>query len=126
MTRSARTQVVVSIVTGALALVFAGAGVTKLLGLPWQVELFHSFGLPHWMLLVVGAVEIVLAGLLISKTTRSFGAIGLAMLMIGASLAHVMTHVLLPMLFVNAALCFAAGWLVMQHRPEFFRVRSAH
>lgn len=125
MTRSARTQTTVSIVTGVLAVVFLAAGVTKLISLPLQVDLFHRLGLPHWVLLTVGALEIVFAGLLISRTTRSYGAIGLAMVMTGASFAHVMTHVMLPMLFVNAALCFAAGWLVMKHRPEFFQVRRA-
>ena len=73
--------------------------------------------------MTVGALEIVCAGLLRSVVTRSYGAMGLAALMIGASIAHVMTHVMLPMLFINAALCFAAGWLVMKHRPEFFQVR---
>ena len=111
------------IVTAVLACVFLPAGLTKLIGLPLEVDLFHRFGLPHWALLVVGTLEIVFALLLISRTTRSYGAMGLVCVMIGASFAHIFAHVMLPMLFVNAALCFAAGWLVLKHRPEFLQVR---
>ena len=48
----------------------------------------------------------------------------LAIVMIGASLAHVMTGVMLYLLFLNAALCFAAGWVMLKHRPFFFQVRG--
>jgi putative oxidoreductase len=124
VTMNARSkQTLEWIVTAVLACVFVAAGLTKLIGLPQQVDLFHQFGLPHWVLLLVGALEIVFAALLISRTTRSYGAMGLACVMIGASFAHIMAHVMLPMLFVNAALCFAAGWLVLRHRPEFLQVR---
>lgn len=111
------------IVIAVLACVFLAAGLTKLIGLPLQVELFHQFGLPHWVLLVVGTLEIVFGVLLISRTTRAYGAMGLVCVMIGASFAHIMAHVMLPMLFLNAALCFAAGWLVLKHRPAFLQVR---
>lgn len=118
--RSRQTQV--WIVTAVLAVTFLAAGLTKLIGLPQQVELFHRFGLPHWVLLTAGTLEIACAGLLLNRSTRSSGAIGLALVMIGASLTHVMTHVMLPVLFLNAALGFAAGWLILKHRPGFLQV----
>lgn len=115
----------VALISGTLAAVFMTAGLMKLFGLRWQVDLFHQLGLPHWVLLAVGTVECVGALLLLNHGTRSYGAMGLALVMIGASLAHVMTGVMLPLLFVNAVLCFAAGWLVLSHRPRFLQVRHA-
>jgi uncharacterized membrane protein YphA (DoxX/SURF4 family) len=111
------------IVTVVLAVVFLAAGLTKLIGLPQQVELFHRFGLPHWALLVVGTLEILFALLLFARPTRSYGAMGLTLVMIAGSFGLVMSHVMLPMLFVNAVLGFSAAWLVLKRRPEFLQVR---
>ena len=119
--RKSKQILIVSVV---LALVFLVAGVSKLIGLPLMVDMFHRLGLPHWVLLTVGTVEIVGALLLLNSGTRPYAATGLALVMIGASLAHVMTGVMLPMLFFNAALCFATGWVLLQHRPSFFQVRG--
>ena len=109
----------------ALAVVFMGAGAAKLAGLPLMVEMFQRFGLPHWVLLTVGVLEILGALLLLNGATRPYAATGLAVVMIGASLAHVMTGVMPYMLFFNAALCFAAGWVLMQHRPGVLQVRRS-
>lgn len=122
MPSKAQSKQLVLIVSVVLGLVFAADGVTKVLGLSLQVE-SHQFGLPSWVLPVVGLFELVFAGLLVAKVTRSWGAMGLACVVIGESLARVMTQVMLPMLFVNAVLGFAAGWLVLKHRPAFLQVR---
>ena len=111
------------IVSAVLGCVFLAEGVTKLFGLPLQVELFHRFDLPDLALPLVGALEIGLAALLLSRSTRSYGAIGMACVLIADSFALVMTHLMLPMLFVNVTLGLAAGWLVLRHRPGFLQVR---
>ena len=106
-----------TMVAGLLAVLFIGAGVSKIAALELPVTLFRHFGLPHWMMIGIGAAEVILALMLIARSTRSHGAVGLALIMIGASLSHVMTGVMLPLLFANAVLCFAAGWLIMENRP---------
>ena len=61
------------------------------------------------------------SGFTSERSTRAWAALGLSLLMIAASFAHVMTHVMLPLLFANAVLSFAAGWLVLQHAPSSSR-----
>ena len=112
------------IVAALLAAVFLAAGIAKLVGVPVVVSVFHDFGLPHWTLLLIGVAEVSLALMLLVRSTRAWAALGLSLLMIAASFAHVMTHVMLPLLFANAVLCFAAGWLVLQHRPQFLKVST--
>lgn len=106
-----------------LVVVFLISGVAKLVGIEQVLMLFRQLGLPHWAVVAVGAVELTCAGLMLSWSTRAYGALGLAMVMIGASLAHVMTGVMLPLLFANAILCFIAGWVVLQHRPQFLKAQ---
>ncbi|MDP1828128.1 MAG: DoxX family protein [Archangium sp.] len=118
---SSRKTLLMNAATALLVVVFVASGVAKLLGVHQVKTLFGQFGLPHWALVAVGAVELTCAGLLLSWSTRAYGALGLAMVMIGASLAHVMTGVMLPLLFANAILCFIAGWVVLQHRPSFLK-----
>ena len=114
-----------TIVAGLLAVVFIGAGVSKIAALALPAAMFRQFGLPLWMMVGIGAAEIVLALMLIARSTRSHGAVGLSLIMMGASLSHVMTGVMLPMLFANAVLCFAAGWLVMGNRPAVLQATAA-
>lgn len=113
-----------SIITGVLVVVFAAAGVAKVVGLEQPVSLFRQFGFPPWMLIGVGATEILLSLLLLLRSTRGDAAVGLCLVMIAASLAHVMTGVMLPMLFANALLCFSAGWLVMHNRPALLKTSA--
>ena len=58
----------------------------------------------------------------VGATVVGVTVVGGGVLMIGASGAHVMTGAVLPLLFLNAALCFAAGWVVLQRRPSFFSI----
>ncbi len=113
-----------TIVAGLLAVLFIGAGISKIAGLEIPTSLFRQFGLPHWMMVGIGAAEIILALMLVPRSTRSHGAVGLALLMIGASLSHVMTGVMLPLLFPNAVFCFAAGWLIMENRPAVLQATT--
>lgn len=106
-------------VSTTLAVVFLLAGGTKLMRPPLQVDMFRQFGLPGWTLTVVGALEIIFAALTFGRSTRAYGAVGLVAVMVGAALTHVMTGVMLPMLFINAVLFGAAAWVVIKHRPTF-------
>lgn len=117
-----RVQRRLRFVTTAMAVVFFLAGLAKWLRLSMVVELFRQLGLPGWMLLVVGTLEIGFATLLINRPTRPYGAMGLAVVMAGAVMTHAMTGVMLPMIFLNALLFTGCVWVVIKDRPAFMRL----
>ena len=64
--------------TGLLALAFAGAAVTKLLGTDFQIEIFANLGLPTWFMYVTGVVEAVGVVALVIPRVSGLGALWLA------------------------------------------------
>jgi putative oxidoreductase len=71
-----------------LALPFAAGGLAKLAGAPELVELFASIGAGQWLRYVVGALEVAGAvGLLVPRLSR-LAALGLAALMLGATVTN--------------------------------------
>jgi uncharacterized membrane protein YphA (DoxX/SURF4 family) len=76
------------ILSGLLALAFLGAGGTKLAGAAPMVQLFGKVGLGHWFRYFTGVLEVAGAfGLLISRYAF-YAAILLALVMVGAIIAH--------------------------------------
>ncbi|MDP1824289.1 MAG: DoxX family protein [Archangium sp.] len=110
------------LVTLVLGLVFLTSGATKLLGLSTLGDFFVHLRLPPWMLPAVGGAEFIVGLLTLNRSTHWYGAVGVAVMMIGAALTHVMTGYLLPMVFLNAALLAASVWVVVKDRPFFLRV----
>lgn len=96
------------LVLGAL---FIASGAMKLLQLSMAVQMFEAFGLPRWTLIAVGLFEVVSGALLLARSTRFFGALGVCAVMLGAAAVHVVTEVNLPMVFLNGALFAAAAWV---------------
>jgi uncharacterized membrane protein YphA (DoxX/SURF4 family) len=71
-----------------LALQFAGGGLAKLAGSPELVDLFANIGAGQWLRYVVGALEVAGAvGLLVPRLSR-LAALGLAALMVGATVTN--------------------------------------
>jgi putative oxidoreductase len=71
-----------------LALQFAGGGLAKLAGSPELVQLFADIGAGQWLRYVVGALEVAGAvGLLVPRLSR-LAALGLAALMVGATVTN--------------------------------------
>ena len=71
-----------------LALLFAMAGVVKLIGDPATVEMFATIGIGQWFRYLVGALEIAGAvGVLVPRFS-GLAALGLACLMAGATLTN--------------------------------------
>jgi uncharacterized membrane protein YphA (DoxX/SURF4 family) len=71
-----------------LALQFAAGGLAKLAGAPALVDLFASIGAGQWLRYVVGALEVAGAvGLLVPRLSR-LAALGLAALMVGATVTN--------------------------------------
>jgi putative oxidoreductase len=73
----------------ALALIFAGAGFSKLAGDPAMIELFSAIGAGQGLRYVVGALEVAGAiGVLVPRLC-GLAAVGIALLMIGATIVNV-------------------------------------
>lgn len=101
---------------------FLGLGVAKLVGLSPHYTFFEELGLPRAMVPIVGAMEVMVGILCVNRSTQSYGALGVILLMGAAALTHVMSGSRLYMLFVNAYFLAAAIWVVRMERPRFLRV----
>ncbi len=95
-----------------LASQFAGAGFMKLSGDPSMVDMFDSIGAGQWLRILVGVLEIAgVVGLLIPALCGLAG-LGLACLMVGATLTNVFVlHVdtTMTILFLLVACVIAWG-----------------
>src|SRR5579863_6147992 len=75
--------------SGLVGLAFLGAGVAKLAGVTVMVEMFDKAGLGQWFRYFTGLVEVAGAiGLLMSRYAF-YAAVLLAMVLVGAIIAHV-------------------------------------
>lgn len=101
-----------------LALLFLAAGVAKLLRLDFEVEAFARYGLPLWLMTLVGTAEAVAAGLLVGPRTATAGAILAAAMMVVAIPAHLVAgeYALAPFSAFILALLIWLGW---SRRAEF-------
>ena len=77
------------ILSGLVALTFIGAGGAKLAGAAVMVEMFDKVGLGQWFRYFTGLLEVAAGiGLLISRYAF-YAAVLLAIVMVGAIIAHV-------------------------------------
>ncbi len=84
-----------------LALQFAMAGLAKVGGDPAMVEMFATIGIGQWFRYVVGALEIAGAlGVLIPRLS-GLAALGLACLMVGATLTNIFVLGTSPLLTIG-------------------------
>jgi uncharacterized membrane protein YphA (DoxX/SURF4 family) len=72
----------------ACAVMFLFAGSTKFAGNPDMVAAFNTIGSGQWFRYLTGAIEVVSALLLLVPSTAFYGAIALAVTMIGAVITH--------------------------------------
>ncbi len=100
---------------GLLAVVFAAAGITKLLAMDPNPANFAAWGYPSWFLYVVGAGELAAAILLLWRPTSGLAAILLIGDMVGAAATHVRAGEW-SMLWVNAALLTLAALVATRRR----------
>jgi putative oxidoreductase len=70
------------------AAMFLFAGTLKVAGVPMMVQMFGSIGLGQWFRYFTGGLEIISAVLLLVPSLAFFGAIALAVTMVGAILTH--------------------------------------
>jgi len=73
---------------GVLAAAFLAAGVAKLTGVPFMVDLFAQIGIGQWFRFMTGAVEVAGAVALLVPGLASIAGLWLGGTMVGATLAH--------------------------------------
>ena len=71
-----------------LALLFLLAGGSKLFAPEMHFKDFQEWGYPIWFIFVVGAIEVAGAALLLIPAMRLYGALLLAVDMLGATATH--------------------------------------
>jgi uncharacterized membrane protein YphA (DoxX/SURF4 family) len=95
-----------------LALQFAGAGLVKLLGDPAMVDMFATIGIGQWFRYLVGALELAGAAGLLVPRLAGLAALGLAGVMVGASLTNVfILHANPALPLVLLAVAGLVAWL---------------
>lgn len=94
-----------------LALVFAMAGIVKLIGDPTAVEMFGVIGVGQWFRYVVGALELAGAvGVLIPRLS-GLAALGLACVMVGATITNLFVLDASPLPTIGLlAVCALVAW----------------
>lgn len=107
----------------AVAAVFVASAVPKLAGVPMMVQMFDALGLGQGFRYVTALLELGSAVLLLVPALASIGALALAIVMVGAILAHslVLGGSALPAIVLLAA-TLAIAWLRRAQRPSLVRV----
>lgn len=105
--------------------IFLGSGLTKLVALDTQEQIFRNMGFPAWVLPVVGALEMLMGALVLSPRWRAWGALAIALESVVFGLTHVVTSVMLPMAATNAVFFVGAVYVLIKERSTFFPRRHA-
>jgi len=88
---------------------FAGAGVMRLLPVPFDAALFASWGLPTWFRVSVGLAELTVGLLALRPGSRPVGLLGIGVVMVSAGTMHAaLGHSLLIAASLNGSLALAA------------------
>ena len=95
----------VRIVELALGLLFVAAGLVKLSGMGFMVELFSSLGFGQWLRYATALVELTGGVLLMAGRMEYLAALALAMIMVGATAASIIVFDRSP---IPPALTFVA------------------
>lgn len=113
-----------------LAVQFAAAGTLKLAGNPAMVDMFATIGAGQWLRYLIGVLELAGAVGVLLRQLRGPAALGLAALMLGATVTNVAVldqPPWLPLLLLALSTCVAVA-----HRAETtalfasFRMRQRH
>ena len=70
------------------AALFLFSGTLKLSGAPMMVQMFGAIGLGQWFRYFTGGLEVISAVLLLVPSLARFGALALAVTMVGAIVTH--------------------------------------
>jgi uncharacterized membrane protein YphA (DoxX/SURF4 family) len=117
---------VLAYVLGVAHLVF---GATKLTAVAPVVAQFHAWGLPPWMMLFVGAAQVLGGAGLCIRNLRLPASFAMGLVMVGATVTLLATgheRGMAPLTVVLAVLCFlVAGHRLVQFAREFVADENA-
>jgi putative oxidoreductase len=111
------------VLQAALAFQFAGAGLVKLTGSPEMVDMFATIGAGPWLRYLVGALELAGAVGLLVPMLSGLAALGLAALMVGATVTNLLILGASPWLPVGM---LAASALVAWGRRSTVRLPDSN
>ncbi len=104
------------------AVIFFAAGVQKFIGHHEMVRTFETIGIGQWFRYFTGAVEVLAAGLLLTRYYSGLGALLLVPTMIGAVLMHLFViggSPMIPIVLVTLVAVIAMGR--QEQIVKFFR-----
>lgn len=108
-----------------LGIVFLVAGISRQFPVPFDVELWASWGVPSWMRSAAGVGELTAGLLSVLQRTRPIGAVGIFTVMTGAGTMHAaLGHSMAVAALVNgvpAALALAVAWALRRRRRRYER-----
>ena len=107
-----------------LAALFLMSSIPKLTSHPRAVEMFENYGYPDNFYLLVGAIELLGAFCLLIPKVAGYGASALMVIMIGASLTH-LVNVEVPRVLLTGTLMILLALVGWVRRPEFVRQRQS-
>jgi putative oxidoreductase len=92
LTQTSRKRRALAVVLWTLQIVSAAlflfSGALKLSGAPMMVQMFGAIGLGQWFRFFTGGLEVISAVLLLVPSLARFGALAMAVTMVGAILTH--------------------------------------
>jgi uncharacterized membrane protein YphA (DoxX/SURF4 family) len=106
------------------ALTFLAAGGPKLTGSPAMVEIFDKIGFGQWFRYFTGLMEVTAAICLLIPRWAFYGAVALAAVMIGASIAQL--TVLEHSLAAPVALLVVTGIIGYLRKPAWLHIGSGN
>ena len=113
---------VATVVAMLLGWFFLGAGVLRLLPVPFDVALFDSWGLSAAFRTAVGVAELAVGALALRPGWRPLGLIGIGTVMVAAGTVHaVLDHNMLVAAPLNGGLALAAFATAWALRHEVTR-----
>ncbi|MGD8192851.1 DoxX family protein [Brevibacillus ginsengisoli] len=99
-----------------IALIFIQAAVLKLMGVQAMVEVFNKLGYPAWFRITIGILEIAGAIALLIRSSSRYGAMLLALIMIGATISSLAKgaagDVIVPVIMLLLLV-----WIAVVRRP---------
>lgn len=105
-------RITATVVGTVLGLWFLLTGSQKFLAVEVFQKMFADFGLPLWMVPLIGILELIGAAAALVPRTARFGAALIAAVMIGAVSCHLVTGVGTPVAaFVALVLAGFVGWV---------------
>ncbi len=83
---------------------FLAASLGKLTNSPMVIEMFEKWGFPDGFYFIIGILELLLAVLLLIPKTLKIAIIGLSLMMLGATVTHLIndpvSQLIRPMIFL--------------------------